>query len=82
MHPELIKAALRIGGVTPAALADELGVSRMSVSNVIHGRGVSKRIALRISQVIGHPLAVIWPGKYGAGGDTRLRRTGAARRAA
>lgn len=81
MHPELIKAALRIGGVTPAALADDLGVSRMTVSNVIHGRGVSMRIAQRISKVIGKPLAEIWPGKYGAANTSSLRRT-AARRAA
>ena len=83
MHPELIKALLRIGGVTPAALADELGVSRMTVSQVIHGRGVSARIAGRISQVVGKPVSELWPGQYGASRASKnpLRRSGLRRAA-
>jgi putative transcriptional regulator len=64
MHPELIKALIRIGGTTSAALADELGVSRMTVSNVIHGRGRSARIANRISEVVAKPVHDLWPGAY------------------
>lgn len=82
MHPEFIKAEMRSRGVTPAALADELGVSRMTVSNVIHGKGVSARIAARISEVIGTPVHKIWPGMYGAAGRSSLRRSGGVRRAA
>lgn len=61
MHPEEIKAAIRMKGTTPAALADELELSRSTVSQVIHGRGVSSRIANRISEIIGLPVAQIWP---------------------
>ena len=77
MHPELIKALIRIRGTTPAALADELGVSRMTVSQVIHGRGVSGRIAKRISEVVCKPLEELWPKQYGAGRSvgTLVRRT-------
>jgi putative transcriptional regulator len=81
MHPELIKAHLRIGGTTPAALATELGVSPMTVSQVIHGNGSSRRIAERIAQVLGKSVAEIWPQRYGANGKAGLvRRT--AKRAA
>ena len=61
MHPEQIKAAIRMKGTTPSAIADELKVSRSTVSQVISGRGVSARIAARISQVIGVPATTIWP---------------------
>lgn len=71
MHPEEIKAAMRMKGVTPTALADELGVANSTVSQVISGRSVSARIAARISEIVGKPAAVIWPPKTGP----VLRRT-------
>lgn len=55
---------MRMQGTTPAALADRLEVSRMSVSNVIHGRVTSKRIASAIAEVIKKPVGSIWPGRY------------------
>ena len=61
MHPEQIKAAMRMNGITPAMLADELGVTKGSVSQVIHGRGVSARIRARIAKVVGQPVMNIWP---------------------
>lgn len=64
MHPEQIKAAIRMKGITPSAIADELGLSRMTVSHVIHGRGISARVATRISEVVGLAASEIWPGKY------------------
>ena len=63
MHPEEIKAAMRIAGTTPAMLADELQVAPSSVSQVIAGLIRSKRIQLRISQIISKPVDVIWPKK-------------------
>lgn len=64
MHPELIKAQIRIAGTTPAAVAAELGVTRNTVSHVIHGRGISLRVAARISELIDRPLGELWPGRY------------------
>jgi lambda repressor-like predicted transcriptional regulator len=61
MHPEQIKAAMRMKGVTPAALADELEVAKSSVSQVISGRATSARIAKRIAQIVDQPVEAIWP---------------------
>lgn len=61
MNPELIKAAIRMAGTTPASLADELGVGRSTVSHVIHGRGTSNRVQKRIAEIIGKPITAIWP---------------------
>ena len=61
MHPEQIKAAMRMKGVTPTALADELGVANSTVSQVISGRSVSARIQARIAAVTGYSQDVLWP---------------------
>ena len=63
MHPEEIKAEMRMKGVTPAMLCDELDVSAPSISQVITGRAKSTRIQTRISQIIGKPISDIWSGK-------------------
>lgn len=63
MHPEEIKAAMRMRGITPTALADELGVANSSVSQVISGRATSARISGRIAQILGKPVSTIWPPK-------------------
>lgn len=60
MHPEEIKAAIRMKGTTPTAIAEELGVSRSMVSHVINGNARSARIQARIAQVIGKPVTAIW----------------------
>ena len=61
MHPEEIKAALRIAGTTPAMLAEQLGITDSTVSTAIHGRSESARVKARIAQIIGKPVASIWP---------------------
>ncbi|OJX33628.1 MAG: hypothetical protein BGO75_05210 [Burkholderiales bacterium 68-20] len=61
MHPEEIKAAMRMAGTTPAMLCDELQVAASSVSQTISGHIKSKRIQSRIAQIIGKPVEVIWP---------------------
>ncbi len=61
MHPEQIKAEMRMAGTTPAMLCDELKVAASSVSQTISGHIKSKRIQSRIAQIIGKPVEVIWP---------------------
>ena len=61
MHPEEIKAAMRIAGTTPAMLCDELHVAASSVSQTISGHIRSKRIQTRIAEIIGRPIEAIWP---------------------
>lgn len=63
MHPEQIKAAMRMKGVTPTALADELEVARSTMSQVISGRAVSARIRGAIANVVGLPVDALWPPK-------------------
>ncbi|WP_409015195.1 helix-turn-helix domain-containing protein [Caballeronia sp. LZ001] len=60
MHPEFLKAALRVAGYTAARLADELGVSRSMVTRVLDGKARSKRIEMRIAEVIGKPADELW----------------------
>lgn len=61
MHPEEIKAAMRIAGTTPAMLCDELQVAASSISQTISGHIKSKRIQKRIAEIIGKPIELIWP---------------------
>lgn len=69
MHPEEIKAAMRMKGVTPAMLCDELGVAASSVSQTISGHIKSARIQSRIAEIIGKPVTEIWPNQV------KLRRS-------
>ncbi|WP_442957796.1 helix-turn-helix domain-containing protein [Polaromonas sp.] len=64
MHPEQIKALIRMKGTTLSALADSMCRSRMLVSNVIHGRAVSRPVAERIATLLGCQADQLWPGKY------------------
>lgn len=69
MHPEQIKAALRMKGHTQAMLADELHVARTTIGQTINGRVKSERIQDRISEVLEVPVKEIWPNQI------RLRRS-------
>ena len=72
MHPEQIKAAMRMKGITPTALADEMGVANATVSQVISGRSVSARIRARIAAITGYSVEALWPA---ADQRPTLRRT-------
>ena len=72
MHPEQIKAEIRMRQTTPAAIADELRVSRTAVGQVINGKATSARIAKHIAGLLGMPVTVLWPQKRKSG--TGLRR--------
>jgi lambda repressor-like predicted transcriptional regulator len=61
MHPEQIKAAMRMKGITPTALADELNVANSTMSQVISGRSVSARIRSRIAEITGFTVDQLWP---------------------
>ena len=61
MHPEQIKAAMRMKGVTPTALADEMRVSNATMSQVISGRSVSARMRNRIAEITGYSIETLWP---------------------
>lgn len=63
MHPEQIKAELRIAGTTISIVADELLVAQATVSQVVHGRSNSRRIKERIAEIINRPVDEIWEPK-------------------
>lgn len=72
MHPELIKAHLRMRDTTPAAVADELGVTRTAVASTITGKIKSQRIRAHLAKLIGKPESELWP--EGAKPHPGLRR--------
>jgi lambda repressor-like predicted transcriptional regulator len=64
MHPEQIKFELRMRGTSASGVAETMKRSRAVVSNVIHSRTKSRRIATHIAAIIGRSLEEIWPGRY------------------
>ena len=60
MHPEQIKAELRMQGVTLVMLAEQLGVSRSMVSHVINGHAKSAAIQQRIANLLGRTVESLW----------------------
>lgn len=71
MHPELIKANIVMKGSSIKEIGKSVGVSGTCVSHVVHGRGVSTPVALRISEVTGIPMTTLFPGKYTKPGRAR-----------
>ena len=61
MHPELIKAHIRMRGTTPAAIADDLSVSRTAVAHTITGRIKSPRIRGYLCKLLGKGEVDLWP---------------------
>lgn len=63
MHPEFIKAELRIRGSSIATIAREMGLSYNAVCNCVKGSR-SRRVETRIAQVLGKPVAEVFPHRY------------------
>lgn len=63
MHPEQIKAAIRMKGYTASVIADHMEVSRSTVAQVINGRATSARIKAYIAQITGLSVEALWPPK-------------------
>lgn len=63
MHPEEIKAAIRMKGMTAAMIAEKLKVSQSSVSHVIAKRSHSERIESFIAELIGVSRNDLFPRK-------------------
>ncbi|PLC48315.1 DNA-binding protein [Pollutimonas subterranea] len=66
MHMDVIDLIYRLkrAGYSQVRLAQELGVKRAVVNDVVHGRGASQRVATHIATVIGEEVERIWPGRY------------------
>lgn len=70
MHPEEMKAKIRMAGMTATMIAEELDIHVSSVSHVISGRGRSARVEQRIAELIKEPVDKVFPPKMSV-----LRRT-------
>ena len=62
MSPSDIRIAMIRAGVTQAALARELQVSRPAVHLILEGKATSQRIREKIAERIGVDIRCIWPG--------------------
>lgn len=74
MHPEMIKAHIRMRDTTPAAIADELGISRQAVAAVISGTSMSARIRARICAITEFDEKDLWPEPKARKGAPGIRR--------
>lgn len=80
MHPALIKAVLKMRGVTQVDIARQCGnKSAAVVYQVIEGISRSKRIENRIAAATQLPLTDLWPQWYGPDARPRGRRTHSAK---
>ena len=64
MNPLKIQYELKKKGISQKALAKKLGVSDMTVSNVVRKKVVSDRIMRAISTAIGKDHRVVYPEYY------------------
>ena len=62
MHPEMIKARLRMAGYTLADVAREAKVGESAVRSAL--RGPSKSGEQAIAKIMGKPLHELWPDRW------------------
>jgi len=66
MHPADIKAAIEKAGSSQRAIALDCAVTPSTVAHLIHGRGVSAKVAEAIAAITRLPLHQLWPARYPA----------------
>ena len=64
MHPADIKAALWKRGIKQKQIADEVGVTQMSVSEVINKRRVSDRVMKAVARAIDKDHRIVFDWYY------------------
>jgi len=75
MQPSVIKALLKLRGISQADIARQCGRCAPSqVYQVIEGIARSKKIEMRIAAASGLSLAELWPQWYGPNAKPRSRR--------
>lgn len=68
---ERIKMRLRVAGTSLAAIGRELGIQPTTVASVCRGTSRSRRVELRIAQVLGTQPQKLWPERYDAPDNCR-----------
>lgn len=61
---EFIKSQLRLSGTSLAEVARELGVQNGTVSTVSKGLGTSKRIQLKLAEILQISPSSLWPERF------------------
>lgn len=64
MTPNRIQYELKERGVTQRAIALKLGVSEMTVSDVVRKKSISDHVMRAIADAIGRPVQAIFPEYY------------------
>lgn len=67
MTPVEIKIELLKAGITQTAIANDCGVSRQAVHQVVNGRSSSYRVRCLVASSIGKPVESVWPVSRGNG---------------
>lgn len=73
MHPADRQALLKKKGITQQSIADEVGVSAMSVSKEINGIATSEKIRVAVAERLGLDKVQVFP-EYYLGKKRRQRR--------
>lgn len=60
MHPELIKARMRMNNVTVTSLAAELGCSGSYIHQVIAGKRYNPDVVAAVAKVADLPISEVW----------------------
>jgi len=55
-----IKSALILAGSGPAKIAKKLGINQSTVTRVIQGKKVSRRVRVAVAKTIGKQYAQVW----------------------
>lgn len=64
MTPNRIQYELKEHGLTQRAIAQQLGVSEMHVSDIVRKRRISDRVMRVVADAIGKPIHVVFPEYY------------------
>lgn len=73
MHPMDIITALHKSGNPPAKVARDLSISPSAVSQIIHNKKRSRRVAVYISGITGLSLNALWDNTYDDSFDHQVR---------
>lgn len=71
LHPEFIKAELRLRFGSLKAVGDRLGLSLKTVSGAIREAGVSSSAERRIAELLNENPQTLWPDRWNADGTPR-----------
>lgn len=64
MTPSEIQKRIKDANTTQRAIAQKIGVSEVSVSDIIKGRRISDRVMRTVAEAIGDDVRLVFPDYY------------------